>query len=216
MPARKTKKYGRKRKYTRKYRKGGLATKAFVKQQIHKNVETKWYELGQTPTGVDWNGAITRLTSVPQGTTDSQRVGDKLTIRGIHIKYQITTGDSTQLFRVLVVQWKPNTNLITPGVATLLTGVTLGTVNAPLANYVWDYTNQWSILYDKMHRLDAVSKPNVINMKRVNIKYAKKVVEFFAAGIEGSNHVYMVMVSDSGAGPHPTIAYQTRVLYDDA
>lgn len=193
-----------------------MATKRYVRKLLAKQAETKYFELGVTATGVDYAGTLTNLTVVPQGTTDSTRIGDKLVIRGLNIKYEVIAADSTQMVRVMLFQWHPNTQLLSPIMSDILVSTTLSTTNAPLANNVWDYQNQYTVLYDRVHRLDSLEKASDIVRKNINLRYAKKTIVFYAATTAASEHIYMLVVSDSSAAPHPTIQYQTRLTYDDS
>lgn len=210
MPKKTMRKKSRSKKNTK------VATKTYVKKILHKTNETKYYELGATPGNVDFNGSLVLLTGLSQGTTDSQRIGDKINLRAFKIHYQLLVGDAYNTFRIIIFQWKPNTQLVTPTVANILVGTTVGTVNAPLANYVWDYQNQFIVLYDKLHVLDALNMSTKAYRKTVKLKFAKKTIEYYAASTAASNHLYMLCISDSGAAAHPTIQYQTRVMYDDS
>lgn len=215
MPARK-KRYGRKKRYTRRFKRGGLATKSFVRKQIHKDDETKYFETSTVAQAIDFNGVTTDLTNIPQGQTDGTRIGDKIRLRGIRLQFILNIADTTQNVRIMIVQYKGNTQIAATSISQVLVPTTLGTVNAPIANRVWDMTNQFSILYDKLYTLTNVSTPIIHVRKKVGIKYAKREINFYQALTTGSNKIYLMMVSDSGAAPHPTIQYQMRVMYDDA
>lgn len=219
MPGRK-KKFSRKRRYTRRFKRGGLATKAYVKKQIRKDDETKYYGAGAVGTTIDYNGGSVNLTySIAQGTDYVNRIGSQITLRGIHLDYNLQIADTTNYMRVIIAQFIQNTGLAVPTITTLLESTTLGTTNAPMAMYNWTYRQNWIVLYDRLHKLTSVSQPVLVVRKRVRIRYAKKKIIYNpGAGptYTGTNQVYMFVVSDSSAVAHPSISYQYRLLFDDA
>lgn len=216
MPARRKRTHARrKRYYTKKSNK--LATKAYVKREIHKDDETKYLETATTGLAVDWNGTVTDLSVIAQGTTDGQRIGDKVRIRGLRLHMIMNIADNTQNVRVMIVQFRGNTQIAgAPTVAQVLVPTTLGTINAPIANRVWDLTQQFNVLYDKLYTYESVSKPVLHVRRTISIKYAKRLMSFYQAGTTGANKLYLMLISDSGAAPHPSIQFQIRLMYDDA
>lgn len=61
----------------------------------------------QTSIGDVWSNVLPRdLTYIPEGTTDNTRIGNKIKIFRHQIKVVVTTGDLTNLYRILVVRFK--------------------------------------------------------------------------------------------------------------
>lgn len=219
MPKKNYRRYGKRKRFAR--RKGGnrLATKAFVKKQIRKDVETKWFEFATTSQTVNWSGVSTNCMNITQGPGDTERVGDKITIRGIRLNMIIALGGINANVRVMVVQFRQNTGItgvtVNPLVSQVLESTTLGTSNAPLANRRWDFTQQFNILWDKTFTLTTVNRPVMHLKTRVPIKYAKRLVSYSAGGTDGANKIFLMFVSDVNVSL-PTVAYQIRFTYDDA
>ena len=216
MPSRRKKGgYSKRKRYHKKG--GGLATKAFVKKAIQKDDETKYLETASTGLSIDYNGTVTDLSVIAQGTTDGQRIGDKVKLRGIRLQMILNIGDVTQHIRIMIVQFRGNTQTAgAPTIGQVLVPTTLGTINAPIANRVWDLTQQFNVLYDKIYTLEGVSKPVVHIRRTISIKYAKRLISYYQALTTGANKIYLMMVSDSGAATHPTAQFQIRLMYDDA
>lgn len=217
MPAR--------RRYRRKYRrsarrKGRLATKKFVVKQIRKDIETKFYDrtvtvLG-TPDAVPSTGTPYVLTTPAQGTTDQNRVGDKVRVRGLHVKGQFAIGDVNQSIRLIIMQYKQATNLHAAAVTELLQSAYVGTTAAPYAPFAHDYKHIYTPLYDRTWYMDSVAQPVVNFELRVPMKYVKREIAYQAASTDAINHIYLVAISDSTAVVHPTINFISRFFYDDA
>lgn len=212
MPFKKT---YRRKNYRKTYRKKNntLATKKYVKKQISKDIETKYFDIQRPSDDIDYSGRIDRLTGVSQGTTDSTRIGDKLTMRSLRISYEATVADSTNMVRFIIVQWFPNSTLLAPTSSYVLS--TIGSALAPQSPYIHDYKNQFNVLYDKVHIL-STDYPRIVRKFWLKMKWAKKVINFSAGTSEGSNHLYMIRISDSSAVTHPTSNILTRLNYDDA
>lgn len=191
-----------------------LATKSFVRKEIHKDDETKYFEFATTGQTVGYTGVTVDCMAIPQGVGDLNRVGDKIRLRGIKFNFIISNTINSNL-RVMLVQCKQNTQLVTPAVNQLLVPTTLGTINAPIAQRLHDYQNLFNVIYDKVYTVCPVTNPMIHQRKTINIKYARKEVSFYSGGTTGSNKIYLMLVSDQVA-TFPTIQYQLRFYYDDA
>lgn len=214
------KKFSRKR-FRRSTRRGfkrlKSATKGYVLKEIHKLSETKYYDKIDQATAVDFAGTnLTLLTDVTQGTSDLQRVGDKLTIRGMRIRFTFSVADNYNIIRMILFQWIPSNNLLGPVPGYVLSATYLSTSRATEAPYTHDYKSQMIILWDKTINL-ALNQSNqakYIN-KKVKLKFAKKRINFVAGTTAASNHIFLLLVSDSGAVPHPGVSFVSRLWYDD-
>lgn len=215
MPSKSVKKV---RKYSKTRRTKQLATKTYVKKMINKDIETKYHDLSLAAQPYSISLGATQIIelSIPaQGTTDLTRIGDKITIRGLDIRMHLTSSDTYNIIRCIIFQWYPNTSITSAPVGSqILNDVTTYPYISP---YVHDYTNQYGVLYDKMFTLSSLADTitRVVKIKP-RLKYCKKTINFSAAGTNGSNKLYMLLVSDSGAVTHPTANIHSRLFYDDA
>lgn len=158
--------YG-KRSYKKKYRKrnfgyraarlgqrystkGSLAYKAFrlaKKVADAVNVEYKYTTISDTGTVQSYNGGYAEMCSPSVGNTDTTRIGDSikmqhLTLRGC-AKYN-SAGTDGQTLRLVI--FKDKQNKIT-AVSDIVD--TVGTVNAPYFNKVYDNRFQTKFIYDR-------------------------------------------------------------------
>lgn len=202
-----------------------LATRTYVKKLIRKDVETKYID-AQWPTGgyrqVDWSATHTFqvLTAMGQSTTDVTRIGDKVTLRSIHIRLQFAFPGSpfpTNPLRLVVFQWHPTSSLVAPTPSRILVPAYLGTINAPSSPFIHDYDPNYTILVDKYFSLTVENPANVIKHIRVRLKYAKKTIAFDAGSLDAANHVYAMLLTDSAVGSASILSLMiARVFYDDA
>lgn len=213
MPARKKLIRRIRRRHVRRSK--AVATKGYVRKMINKESETKYFDLGALATGITYAGSVADLTGVIQGNGDTNRIGDKLRMKHITLKYQLQQTTGPNMFRVIVFQYIGNTQISgAPGANTVLSGGTLSTANAPLAMYTWDYRNQYIILYDKLHCLNS-QHPTIDVRKEISLRFAKKEIAYYSGTTAGANKIYMIMLSDVNASL-PTMAYQYRLSYEDA
>lgn len=206
------------RKFKRKFKKymknKKLATKSYVKMQLAKNIENKYQDIARIGDNIDYNGRIDRFTGVIQGQSDTTRLGDKLTIKSLHLSYYAVSTDPNQTFRLIIFQWYPNTTLAAPIAADIL--ALTGAASAISQYYVWDILNQFNILYDKVHVLNDASTTSIHKKIKVNLKYAKKIINFTAATQEGSNHLYMLRISDVTGTNLVSSNFVSRFIFEDA
>lgn len=200
----------------RTFRKRRLATKAFVKKELHKAIETK-YNDETFSQFVDWNGQFQNVTGgISQGITDTQRIGDKIRIRGIQVEGWCTVADTTNLVRICVFQWKQNNALVAPASNYIIQYT--GSGIAPMSPFNNDLQGgNYVMLYTRVLKLVSGTDKSIVRFRfRVPMKYCKRLVEFYVAGTQGTNHIYMMGISDSGAPAHPNLFMMARVWYEDA
>lgn len=212
MPFRRKYTYRRKR-YNRKYKRKSIATKKYVRSYINKQSEKKYFDISRSTDTIDYSGRLDRLTGISQGTTDLTRVGDKIRLTSMRVSYSAELADTTNYIRFIIFQWYPTSNLLAPTVNYILS--LPGSILSPQSPFVHDYKNQYTILYDKTHVLTQ-DYPNIIRKFWLRMKFVKKQIAFEAGTQEGSNHLYLLRISDSSAASHPTSNILTRVNYTDS
>lgn len=208
MPRAKTK--TRKPKKTRK----SLATIGTVKRLIGSTQEHKFYQRHVAGSAISTTGAGEDLSAhIVQGDTDSMREGDNLTLTKVRMFGTIEVADTTNLMRVILFRYKP---VATPTWAELLEGGTpaLADIYRP---YRKDTASLFHICYDRVFTLSTVSKPQVSFQKIIyGKKLGKKKVSYNGGGTTGADHLWLFILSDSGAVSHPTITYNVTQYYTDS
>lgn len=184
-----------------------------IKSTMHFEDELKYYVTSDTATGVGFSGTVSSLCTIPQGITDITRVGDSLNLEEIEFHYAWSYGDPTNACRLILFQWYPQS---TPAVVNVLYQGP-GTALAPYSPYNVDVESQYKILYDETIYVNNLSLPQVGTTKVIKIKEGfKRRLDFVAGSTTGSNQIYKLMISDSGAVPNPSLNSYSRVRYTDA
>lgn len=169
-------------------------------------------------TSVDANGAylgVTQLLDTRLGDGSfAERQGDSITPTRLIMRYAWTAADAYNTCRLIVFQWKPDSNSFPP--TAILNNVidtsTLGSTNAPLSRYIFDQKN-FHILHDSTITVcDGTSNQHIA--KTVNI-YGKKLRPIrYTDGVQlGHNNIYAIVISDSLAGPNPLFQTTMELHY---
>lgn len=178
---------------------------------LNKNAEWK-YHLVFNNSGVSTSGAIIDLSAVSQGDTDTTRDGDSITASTLGYRYFWQNGDDTNACRLIFFQWYPQT---TPTVTDILL-TTVG--NGVQFMYHTDKADMYKILYDSTDTLSVytASGGSVLGSPNIGkIKIPKRKIQFQAGTTTGSNKIYALVLSDSGATSHPGPNLMTRLNYMD-
>lgn len=209
--------YKRRTNFRRRYG-SKLATRSYVKKQIKKEIETKYIDYNYNNSPIAGAGILLNLSAfISQGTSDNERIGDKINLRGIHFRMSFWDNSNTQgsLVRMTIFQWKPNTASYVPS-----TGAIFAYNTSP--QIIWspfnhDLSQQYTILYDKLFYMQDATNIEWRNVwkKKVNIKYAKKLIQFVGAGTNGTNHIYLSLQTNSPTN-NPVAYGSIRQYYDDA
>jgi len=190
------------------------ASKAEVKQMIKSvmqaEVEDKYFLFNSLPTAVDFNGTTQDLLLVPQGITDSTRIGDEIRLTSISLELQVIGVDATNLMRVIIFKWRPST---VASVAAILP-FALASANAPLSPYSRDRSVDYKVYFDRTFALSTAT--NVSQVVKFHNIPVKGLCQYQSGTTTGTNHLYLLVISDSGAAPNPSINYMTRVNFTDA
>lgn len=208
------------RKNNKRPRKGvSTLVKKEVKQQLSKNLETK-YQIRYIGETVSNSGNIHCITSqVAQGTTDTTRIGDMITLNSLTMRAYFAAGDAINLLRLIIFQWYPLSDTATsPPVATDLLDDFSLSIPYIIAPFKTDYLGtRFTVLYDQTFP-SVVGASNEYVVKDINVplKYAHKKIQYSAATTEATNHLWYMCVSDSAAVTHPSSNIMYRVTYKDA
>lgn len=201
------------------------SVRKYVKKQISKESETKYFDQGMSSFGtngtIDYNGQCFDLTWPAQNTTDITRIGDKITLRGLklRISFEFPTGYAyvSGIIRIIIFQWHTDNILVAPIPSYILNVV--GTQNSVLSPYAHDRQSLRTVLYDKTIKMTYSSDKVAVIVKKINIKWAKKTIKFVGAAVTGADHIYMLLASDTldaTTAQNVTAYGYSRLWYDDA
>lgn len=185
--------------------------KTIVKKELRNNSEWKHFTNAYTNT-ISTAGSVTSVSEVPQGDTDTTRDGDMIQVSSMNYRYSVQSADSENLIRIIFFQW--HTSLAVPGVTNVL-NIPVG--YEELAMYETDQAgHEFKILYDQTHALNAQYSGAVDQRVFIGkVQIPRKKVQYRGGGLNGSNKVYALIISDSVAISHPTIKLVTKLNYMD-
>jgi len=204
----------RKSKNLTKRSRSSLVTKQDVRKMIKSfaeaQIEDKYFVLNSGPTSIDFNGTVQDMMLISQGLSDLNRIGDEIRITSMSLNLQVIGVDATNLMRVVIFKWRPAT---VPSVASILS-FGGGTANAPLSALNRDRSVDYKIYYDHTFALStATNVSQAVSIKHIPLK---GLCQYQAGTTSGTNHLYLLVISDSGAVPNPSLQFMTRVNFTDA
>lgn len=185
-----------------------------VKAILYKNMELKSFDSGGNPSA-GLLGTISKSFSIPQGSANSQRVGNDITAAYMQISYMCTLVDVTNIARVIYFQWHEDDQVSVPVITDIL--FLAGGNDYTNALYNFDHRDKYKILYDKRHRLEASSVGSQVVVKDLRVAIPHKNIAFNGGGLTtGKNMIYQLLISDSAITPHVVFMNCQRILYRDA
>jgi len=172
-----------------------------------------------TTSSVSTSGAILPGLSGPsQGVALNQRTGDVIYLEKMYITYTVNAAntDVFSSFRVIIFQWHPNSALAAPTVADILQNSSYNVY----AMYDWNFSNQYTILYDRIHSMAGIAtaptaSTNQVWSGEITLARAVKRSVFQLGTTFGSEQLYCLAISDSGVTPFPVFTIGTRITYSE-
>jgi len=183
-----------------------------VKQLISKDEELKAKD-SAIAAAVDAGGVISKFQVPTQGDGVSDRNGDAIKLKRLRVRLHLIGADSTNVIRAIIFRWNNNDSTSVPVIADVLQ--TLNAVSQ--YQYTSDRQNEFHIVADKTFTFSL----NGTNAKDWIIAYygrklGKKSLIFNASLTTGTDMLYLLLLSDSVASPHPTIGGYCRLEYTDS
>lgn len=201
----------RRRRYSRSRHPRARVTKSvkrYVARKINKSQETKTRLLSYDQQAIT-DGArtpvSTGITAVAQGITENLRVGNRITLTGLHAQLAFAAGDATNVIRFILYTPKdPNDTLTSVEVSSLV-----------------DF-DKFRIIMDKYITVGTSGGPGIV-VRRFGFKFARgrrtgRHFQFHGANNNdyGNSPIRMYVVSDSGAVADPTMTGTIRAYFKDA
>jgi len=177
-------------------------------------LEVHYFDTIAVATSVSTAGTFYDLTLVPQGNTDVTRGGDMVSAVNIEWMAQAfigsSAGDYTNILRFVIFQWFAETSADPPSLGQLFNTA----ASACYSPFAHDNDQKLHVLADETFPL-SLNGPS-IECKRGRIVRMNRDIRYIAAGTNGTNHIYALAVSDSGAVPHPFFNMGVRFNFFDA
>lgn len=192
----------------RTYRSHGRGSKYVTKGYLRAIVgspETKWVNLSLARAPISTTFNPTLLNSVPQGTGQSQRIGDEVTNKSVQIRLDILRGAVDSFLRVILF-WALDGSTATPS-DILETQSYQSPLNKNQGKSFW-------VKFDKTYALAAgQSQAQVDEIWR----QLKCKTEYEAGSIViNQNSLYLAFISDQATTANqPQVSFTSRVVYLD-
>lgn len=220
----------RKRRFTRSKR--GVIRKStaykIATRVLRKNIEKKCYDVSPTESTVSTvtgstAGGIDLLQGLDGGTARNNRVGDKISLQKIWMRWDLkqdtptvnnTTNYTCTPCRCIIYQWLDNSDMVGPTIGDILQ---VGTdINSP---WKWEKRGTYQILYDQTHYIDT--NINVKKTIEVSIKPKTKTIRYNSSTNSGGHaHIFFACftgnVVSTGTASTSKMKLNYRVLYTDA
>lgn len=200
-------------------RKQRIAVRQIITKEMEEEVEKKCYDTA-------WNGQPASLTpylndisDMGQGTGYDNRIGNTITVQSIQYRFVATIGDATNFMRLVLFQWKSDAQIAPTWDAIMqfqTAGVPIG-IKDCLSPYLVSngVSTEFKIIKDIRFLLDT-DNPQQIIEGYIDKNFIKNVHYSDSSSFFGTNHLFMMLVSDSGAVSHPTLDGFIRLRYTDA
>lgn len=188
-----------------------------LKKELRSEVEVKNYDQNNTTTLFGWDGlAVASLNNViAQSVGQSGRVGDEILITGLDIRYVIENTAPGVLGQARVIIFSDRENALPVNQVLNLPAGIVNTVTAPLSHYNRLYRDQFTVLYDKIHSLDATENSQYVERVKIPLKLKCQ----FQPGLTTvlNNMLKIAFIGSTTAAASPLqYRYQSRVYYTDA
>lgn len=152
-----------------------------------------------------YNAAVSDISAVGVGTTDTTRIGDDLVLKSIRLKCQVFGADATNCIRIMVVQTRDRFTALVGGDVLRASISNNNTTQCPLAPIYFDGRSRFKVLYDRTFSTSL----NGVNAHSFNInisqkQLARKHIKYYAgSGTDKEGGIYVLYMSDSSA-VHPS------------
>lgn len=158
-------------------------------------------------------GTTYSLSDIPQGTSDVQRVGDKVSLGSLRLNYTLKRNTSsiqdTTSVRIFIFQWADSDSGGAPAAIELyqapLYPMTTTLRHDPLR------AKTLQVLYDKVITIDA-DDPSSVN--GIVLKMRKRTLQYDTGGPTGTNKVFMNVICDDVYGP--SMEYFAKLNFTDS
>lgn len=209
---RKYRPYYRNRRYKKYWYKNNY--KKNVRNTVVNMSEKKTHDVPDTQS-ISTIPYITDITAVAAGSGSTNRIGNRISIQSIMLRFGLTSADTSNFFRIVLFQWCPSSDTAPTWEDLFEYGN--GAVGLTSTEFFSPYrigrTQSFKIISDKFVTLDVddLVKTHYVLQK----KGYKKTISFQNSANEGNNHIFLLVVSDSSAVTHPTIEGYSRIRFTD-
>jgi hypothetical protein len=125
--------------------------------------------------------------------------------------------DIVTTVRLIFFRWIPSTALIAPVVASILEAPSAANV---LSHFNFQLQDNFKILHERQFQASGITVAPTVASNfgstgfRVTLRDNPE-IEFTQTATTGTNHLYLLAISDSAVTPFPILNFSTRLYYED-
>lgn len=190
-----------------------------AKKQIDKQFEKHYHDHADNQ-AITWAGVVTDISSILVGDTDQVRTGDRVTIKSVSVRGTVENGDSGgNLTRVMLIQWFQDDFTAPPTPAQIIQSTAVATRFSPYAPYSKDDAGYLWVPLADVTLCTSPSGSNIQAQFKFSLtakdfkRKAKPFIQYQEGLATGTNKLYLVFFSDSGAVSHPSVSHWSRIRY---
>ena len=191
-----------------------LATKGYVRNLLRTQSELKFWPTYNN-TAISTTPNIVDLFDPALGTADNDRIGDKVQIKSIDFRSQITLNASAteDYVRLMIVQWRDDSTAGDPTSAYLLqnNSTTYHAITQP--DLERHEGGQFRLLFDKTYPMNSVSRRTVVARYRKTWKVGHQ-CQFMSETTEGKGKVFLMTLGVNAVNTS-SHALSCQVRYTD-
>lgn len=184
-----------------------------------RRVEPKYLDVLSIANNIGAGGTLFSLSLVPQGDQQLQRVGDFIQPLKLIMNFSmyVVNADIVTTTRMIFFRWLPSTALVVPVIASILESPAAANV---LSHYNFQNQDNYQVLLEKQFQsagvVAAPTTSSSIGRTGWSIPLGRKPeIEFALGATSASNHLYMLVLSDSSVTPFPILNFSTRLYFED-
>ncbi len=180
-----------------------------VRNELGKTEEIHRLDTTIDESAISTTATITAITAVAAGDDRTHRNGIEAVGKTLTCRYLLTSADTTNIVRILVVRWWDS---VTPTLANILENTT--TISfALISPYQAEPTHRYKVLYDKVHRMsNALDTHQALGRFSIKLNNSRFKWTSTASTTE-RDPIYLMAISDSGAVTHPTLSAIIRFRF---
>jgi len=178
----------------------------------------KVFDSGIFTTTPSTSGSIQDLTTISQGVTLSERVGDVAHLKQFWLSYTCNAANSDifSTVRIIIFQWHVNLFYRAP-LPTDILQLASDNVNAFLDI---NFADQATILYDATHSFSGTATAPTASSNQnfqgeLSLSRCNKKIVFQNSVAAGSNFIFSLQISDSAVIPFPVVNMKARCAFTD-
>lgn len=189
-----------------------IEVKKEVNKQLARKADYKQCSFNIVPTSVSTTGSSYNLfQNMTRGdAATNEYEGSTTQVKNIRVRGQVARADSTQAMRLLIVQMLDTTS---PTASTILPAAT--TVVAPYSRRNWVNRTTYKILRDMLINLCTDQESETFDIYIPGFKIRKQWWNDSVANVPTTGGIYLICVSDSSAIAHPTLVFESEIIYSD-